>query len=189
MTSCLLVLLFYVFKNIVSMLIFWQWLFNDIFLVYAQLKILAFYQKFSFMLQIFINIFSSIRIKIKSFGNSYHNHIFFHYYNDLINLLETLLVVLFYWYKRFYRICLILFLNFYELFLAFIWAKNIGSLVNSFLELTFLILFLLLRSYHILVVTYRWINRFVFISRLCIFKRVLTQRKISIFQHFQTMKN
>ena len=37
------------------------------------------------MLQIIINIFWLIKIKTKSFGISYYNHIFFHFYNDLID--------------------------------------------------------------------------------------------------------
>ena len=97
---------------------------------------MAFYDKIDFMLQILINIIWQIKIKRKLFGISYHNHIFFHYYiflfchNDLIKLLQTFLVILLCRYKR-YNICLISFFNLFELFLALICAKNIGSLVNS----------------------------------------------------------
>ena len=41
------------------------------------------------MLHILINIFWLIKIKTKRFGISYHNHIFFPYHNDLINLLKA----------------------------------------------------------------------------------------------------
>ena len=82
------------------------------------------------MLQILINILWPIKIKTKLFGVSYRNHIFFYYYNDLIKLLQTFLVILSCWYKR-HSICLISFFDFYELFPVFICANNIGSLVNN----------------------------------------------------------
>ena len=82
------------------------------------------------MLYILINIFSPIKIKIKGFGFSYYSHISFHYYNDVIAWLQTNLVILLCWYKR-YSIFLISFVNWQELFAAFICANNIGSLVSS----------------------------------------------------------
>ena len=46
------------------------------------------YDEFNCTLQILISISRPIRIKITSFGFSYHSHIFSHYYNDLIQFLE-----------------------------------------------------------------------------------------------------
>ena len=82
------------------------------------------------MLQILINLFWLIKIKTKSFCVSYHNHIFFHDYSMTLSNCCNFLLILLCWYKR-YSICLISFFNFYELFLAFICANNIVSLVNS----------------------------------------------------------
>ena len=64
-------------------------------LLYSQIKINCFYYKFNFMLQILTNIFWPIKIKIKTrdFRISYYNHVFFNYYNDLIKLLQTFLVI------------------------------------------------------------------------------------------------
>ena len=101
-------------------------------------RFIALYDKFNFMVQILINIFRPIKIKIKNFGISYHNYIFFHYYNDLIKLfllffLLTFLVNLLCWCKR-YIIFLISFFNLFELFPVFICDSNIGCLVNNFFE-------------------------------------------------------
>ena len=41
------------------------------------------------MLQIPIKILRPIKIKTKRLGISYHNHILFHYYNDLLNGCKT----------------------------------------------------------------------------------------------------
>ena len=82
------------------------------------------------MLKIFINMFRLIKIKKKSFGISYRNHIFLHYYNNVITLLQTFLVILLCWYKT-YSMCLIPFFDFYKLFPAFFCANNIESLVNN----------------------------------------------------------
>ena len=51
-----------------------------------------------------------------------------------------------------YTICLILAFGLYELFTAFICTNNIGSMVNSFFWLRFLILFLFLFLFHHLLV-------------------------------------
>ena len=80
------------------------------------------------MFQIIIKIFRPIKIKAKGFVISYHNHIF-HYYNELIKLLQPFLVIVLCRYER-YSICLISFFNLYELFTAFICDNNIVSLVN-----------------------------------------------------------
>ena len=74
------------------------------------------------------------KIKIKRFGFSYHKNIFFHFYNDLIDLLSPFSVILWCWYKR-YSICLILVFTLYELFPAFICSNNIGSLVNRLFDI------------------------------------------------------
>ena len=115
-------------------------------------RFIAFYKKFNFMLQILINIFRSIKLKTKGFGISYHNHIFFHYYNDLNKLMQTSLVILIYWYKR-HSICLIWFFNFCELFPAFICTNNMEVGLIVCLELKFLIHFLLILLHHLLVVS------------------------------------
>ena len=52
------------------------------------------------------------------------------YYNDMIELLSTFLVILLSSYKR-YSICLISLFVFFELFSAFIFANNIESFLNS----------------------------------------------------------
>ena len=77
------------------------------------------------MLQILDNIFRLIKIKTKSFGFSSYNHIFFHYYNDLIKLLSIFLGMLT------QKIFLISFFNLAKLFLAFTCTNNIESLNNS----------------------------------------------------------
>ena len=87
------------------------------------------------MFYILVNIFRLFKIKIRAFGKSYHNHIFFHYYNDFIKLLQSFLVILLCWWKR-YSIFLILFYNLFELFPGFIRHYNIGNLVNSLFGLT-----------------------------------------------------
>ena len=79
------------------------------------------------MLQILINKIS-FKIKTKSFGISYHNHVFFQDYNDL--MVVNFLLILLCWYKT-YSICLISFFSLFELFPAFICANNIWSLVNN----------------------------------------------------------
>ena len=86
------------------------------------------------MFQIFINIFRPIKIKIKCFAISFCTHTFFHYYNELIKLLETFIVISLHWYKR-YIVCLILLFTFLELFRAFICVDNIGTLVNKVFNL------------------------------------------------------
>ena len=58
---------------------------------------------------------------------------FFHYYNDLMKLLWSFLVILMCWYKR-HSICLVSFFSLSEFFPPFICANNIGSLDNSFFE-------------------------------------------------------
>ena len=87
------------------------WLITDQprFLFDAQLK-----AHFNFMRQILVNTFSQIKIKMKCFGSSCYNYIVFHYYNDLIKLLQSSLVIL---------LCLILFFCLFELRLAFICAN------------------------------------------------------------------
>ena len=87
------------------------WLITDQprFLFDAQLK-----AHFNFMRQILVNTFSQIKIKMKRFGSSCYNYIVFHYYNDLIKLLQSSLVIL---------LCLILFFCLFELLLAFICAN------------------------------------------------------------------
>ena len=106
------------------------------------------------MLQVLINMFRLIKIKAKSFGIFYHNNIFFHCYNDLIELLETFLVILLCRWKR-HSIRLILFFDLYELFPAFICANNIGSLVKNLSEVKSLNPFpFLLLLHDVLVVTY-----------------------------------
>ena len=93
-------------------------------LFYSQLNFIPFYNKSNFTLQLLINIFWKIKTKIKYFGISYHNHVFFRYYiffhdyNDFIKLLEAFLVILLCWYKR-YSICLTSPFNLYKLFPAF----------------------------------------------------------------------
>ena len=86
------------------------------------------------------------------------HYIFVHYYTDLIKLLQTLLVILLYWYKI-YGICLISFFNLYELFPAFVWTNTIGSLVNRFFESRSLMFFLVLLLLHHLLVLECHINR------------------------------
>ena len=71
-------------------------------------------------MQILINIFWPTKIKAKGFWD---------FYNDLTKLLQTFLVILLCWYKR-YSFCLVSFFNLYELFPAFICTNNIGSLFN-----------------------------------------------------------
>ena len=96
------------------------------FLFYFQLKI---HDKFNSMFQILIKTFWPFKIKTKAFRISYYDHVFFHDYNYLIKLLQTFLVILLCWYKR-YSIRLISFFDLY-VFPAFICANNIGKLVNS----------------------------------------------------------
>ena len=60
----------------------------------------------------------------------YYKFVVSYYYNDLIKLLQSLLVILLCWYKR-YSIFLISFFNLFELFPAFISACEIGNLVIS----------------------------------------------------------
>ena len=66
----------------------------------------------------------------------YHNFVFsnvyFHYYNDLIKLLQSFLVILLCWYKR-YSICLILFFSLYKSLPALMCDNNTGPLVNRLL--------------------------------------------------------
>ena len=120
------------------------------------------------MVQILINIFRTIKIKIKIFGISYHNYIFFQYYNDLIKLfllvfLLTFLVNLLCWYKR-YSIFLISIFNLFELFPVFICDSNIGCLVNNFFEVKIFNHFLLLLLFDILVVVCQ-INQQILINQ------------------------
>ena len=83
------------------------------------------------MLQILVNTFSQIKIKMKNFGSSYYNYIVFHYYNDLIKLLQSSLVIL---------LCLILFFSLFELLLTFICA-NLLLFLYHFQYLFFLYFF------------------------------------------------
>ena len=82
------------------------------------------------MIQIHIKIFWPIKIKTKILVVSYHNHIFFHYHNDLIKLLQTFISDFIIVMQR-YSFCMISFFNLYELFLAFVYANNMGSLVYN----------------------------------------------------------
>ena len=90
------------------------------------------------------------KIKTKTFGISYHNHVFFHDYNDLINCCKLFLVILLCRYKR-YNIFLIWFFNLIELFPAFICTNNIGSVVNSLFGVKILLFVLLLFFNQLLV--------------------------------------
>ena len=68
---------------------------QSLFSFYSHLNIFFFYYKFNFMLQILINIFWPIKIKIKSFRFCYENHVFLHYWLDWTFALDwTFLVIL-----------------------------------------------------------------------------------------------
>ena len=74
-------------------------------------RFIAFYDKSNFTFQIIINIVRPIKKKIKCFGISYDNHIFFHYHNDLIKLFWTFSLISLCWYKG-YKIFLVSVFNF-----------------------------------------------------------------------------
>ena len=71
-------------------------------------------------------------------------------------------------YKR-YNICLISFFSLHELFLAFIRANNIGSLVNSLLRVKIFNLFFLIFLHHLLMVTCQINLQILLYSRFFIF--------------------
>ena len=118
---------------------------SPFYFILSQLFI-AFYDKFSLMIQVLIKFFRLIKIKIKYFVVSYYNRIFLHYYNDLIKLLQTFLVVLICWYKK-HIICMNCFHVLWELIILETW-------LIVCLELQFLILFFLLSPYYLPLLTW-----------------------------------
>ena len=103
------------------------------FLFYSQFNFflfIAFYDKLTFVLQIRINIFRPIKMKIKVLG--YLVKIIFSSIIIMtwLNCCKLFLVILICWYKR-YSICPISSSNLYELFPAFIFANNVGRLVSN----------------------------------------------------------
>ena len=83
----------------------------------------------------------------KKLGELFWQSYFFRYYNDLIKLLWTFLLILLCWYKR-YSISFISSLHLYELFPVFICGNNIGIPVNSLFEVKIFIFFSLLLLCH-----------------------------------------
>ena len=99
-------------------------MFNLVFCFILCWKLIAFYDKISFMLDFFIHIFRKIKFKTKNLGSI---STITHDYNDLIKLLQNVLVILLCWCKRY----IIWVFNLHELFLPFSCANNIGSLLNN----------------------------------------------------------
>ena len=120
----------------------WKMLFLSRFLLYAQLKVIMLYDRINFMLQTIANIFRQIKIKIFRLCCYYEfvvSNVHPHYYNNLIRLLLSFLVILLCWYKK-CTICLISFFSLYELFVAFCCANNTVNIwLIVYLQLRFLI--------------------------------------------------
>ena len=94
-----------------------------LFLIVGSARDLVFYDK----------IFRKIKVYKKYLSPHFTvivSNVHSNYYNDLIKLLQSVLVILLCRYKR-YNICLNSFFSLYELFLAFICANNTERLVNG----------------------------------------------------------
>ena len=156
-----LVILFSVFMNIVSKLVFEQKMTNLIFFV-SSAKFIVLHDRIYFKLLIIV-IFRQIRMI--SFGFCYYYKLVMindhsHYYHYLIKLLWSFLVISLCWYKK-YSTCLISFFSLYELFPAVFVLIILKVWLIVCLELRFLFLFLLLRLLHHLLVVAWLVNHLI----------------------------
>ena len=125
------VLLFSVFKNIVSVLKFGQVLTNFIFIVHSTKSSLYFMTKKISCFKLMSIFLGKSKIfcfccYYKFLASNMHSH----YYSDLIKW--SFLVILLYWCKV-WMVCLISFFSSFEFFPAIICRNTAGSLVNSWL--------------------------------------------------------
>ena len=91
------------------------------------------------MFQILMSIFGPIKSKVKSYGISYHNHVFSMIIMTWLNCCKSdkyfifciSIIKLLRWYKKIKYLSNFIFLHLYESFPDFICANNIVSLVNN----------------------------------------------------------